>query len=223
LYGWSEGALIAAHLAARRSSDVAGVILQAPPNSSMARILERQHIEIGLSYLAGVIDVDKNGVLTLPEVLSIPPGPVQLMPTLYLWGPSSSPDAPSFGARVDVDGNAEIDIEKELRPAVVSTIKMMEMMPQTLSPVIGDVMRDNELPILILHGDMDGWVSSAEGVSIKDALPDRVELHRYAELGHALSTTSVRAEDEFDVMDSQPLHDLVTWLLCADGPKMPGK
>jgi len=212
LFGWSEGAWVAAHLAARRPSDVAGVILQAPPNSPMARILERQHIEIGLSYLADVIDVDKNGVLTLPEVLSIPSGPVQLMPTFYLWGPSSSPDAPSFSARVDVDGNAEIDIEKELRPVVVGRLKMMEMIPQTLSPVISDVMRDNELPIFILHGDMDGWVSSAEGMSIKEALPDRVELHRYAELGHALSTTSVMAEDGFDDMDIQPLHDLATWL-----------
>jgi len=212
LFGWSEGAWVASHLAAKRFDDVAGIILQAPPNSSLVSIVRSQHIDNGLPYLSEIIDVDENGALSVTEILSIPPGPVQLMPRFYMWDPSSSLQSPVVNKYVDTDSNGEINLETELRPAIERTLSMMATRPPAMSPVIADVMKNVPVPIAILHGDMDGWVPSDESEEIKLALQEKVTLFRYKDLGHSLSQTSVLSEDGFNSMEAAPLSDLVAWI-----------
>ena len=212
LFGWSEGTWVASHLAARRVDDVAGVILQAPPNSSLASIVRIQHVEQGLPYLAETIDADRNGALSVAEILSIPPGPVQLMPRFYMWDPTSSPSAPVLNKRVDADADGEIDLESELRPAIEGTLSMMATMASPMSPVIAEVLKDVPVAIAILHGEMDGWVPFSESEAIKLALQEKVTLFRYPDLGHALSRTVVLSEDSFAPMEVAPLSDLVAWI-----------
>ncbi|MCA9915464.1 MAG: alpha/beta hydrolase, partial [Anaerolineae bacterium] len=67
LYGWSEGAWVASHVANRHAEDITGVILQAPPNQMIDGILQYQHLEVGLPYLAEAIDTDASGTLTIEE------------------------------------------------------------------------------------------------------------------------------------------------------------
>ncbi len=212
LFGWSEGTWVASHLAAKRNDDVAGIILQAPPNSSLVSIIRTQHIENGLPYLSKIIDADENGALSITEILSIPPGPVQLMPMFYMWDPSSSPQSPVVNKYVDTDSDGEINLETELRPAIERTLSMMATRPPELSPVIADVMKNVPVPIAILHGDMDGWVPLGESEAIKLALQENVTLFRYADLGHALSRTALLSEDSFNPMEIDPLSDLVAWI-----------
>lgn len=212
LFGWSEGAWVASHLAAKRNDDVAGVILQAPPNSALVSIVRTQHIENGLPYLSEFIDADENGALSVTEILSIPPGPVQLMPSFYMWDPSSSLQSPVLNKYVDADADGEINLETELRPAIERTLSMMATVPPAMSPVIADVMKNVPVPIAILHGDMDGWVPSGESEEIKLALQEKVTLFRYTDLGHSLSRTSVLSEDGFNSMEVAPLRDLVAWI-----------
>jgi len=212
LFGWSEGTWVASHLAAKRSLDVAGIVLQAPPNSALASIVETQHVLIGLPYLSEKIDQDKNGALSINEILSIPAGPVQLMPQFYMWDRSSSPTAPVLNKRTDADGDGEINLETELRPIIEQTITMMAQMPSEVSPIIAEVLHNVSVPVAILHGDMDGWVPASESVAIKSALKDVVTLFRYPNLGHALSPTPDLAEDSFDRIEEAPLNDMVTWI-----------
>ncbi len=59
---------------------------------------------------------------------------------------------------------------------------------------------------------MDGWVPVSEGEAIVAAFPASATLYSYPTLGHALSTTKVLAEDSFDLMETAPLEDLVSWI-----------
>ena len=76
LYGWSQGAQVAAH-AALADRGVAGVILQGPPTGGWAETLRYQHLELGLRLLAEV-DADGDGKLSAREWMDVPPGPAAL-------------------------------------------------------------------------------------------------------------------------------------------------
>jgi len=212
LYGWSEGTWVASHLADQRADDLAGVILQAPPNQAIDGILQYQHLEIGLSYLAEEIDADGSGTLTIEEVLTIPAGPVSLMPSFYLWSNTSTPTAPEFSSQTDANGDGEIHIEDELRPIIEQTLGMFANFDDGLTRVNSDLLAETELPVLILHGDMDGWVPLVEGESIAEALGEQATLNTYEGLGHALSPTEILAEDGFRVMDAAPIADAAEWV-----------
>jgi pimeloyl-ACP methyl ester carboxylesterase len=212
LYGWSEGAWVASHVANQRSDDLTGVILQAPPNQAIDGILQYQHLEIGLSYLAEETDADGSGTLSIEEVLTIPAGPVSLMPSFYLWSMTSSPQEPQFSPQTDANSDGEIDIEGELRPIIEQTLGMFANFDDGLSRVNSDLLAETDLPVLVLHGDMDGWVPLSEGEALADALGTQAMLNVYEGLGHALSPTDVLAEDAFRVMDAAPIADVAQWV-----------
>lgn len=213
LYGWSEGAWVAAHLAANQPEAIAAIIFQAPPNSPMAEIIEYQHLELGMSYLAENIDADQDGSLSLEEAATIPStGSVGLMAAYYIFAQQSNPDEPSFSPYSDSNGDAVLALEGELRPSIERSLEMIRAYDDGINRVISEVLAESNLPILILHGDADGYVPLSEGEAVAEALPEQVDLLVYEGLGHALSPITVVAEDRFGVMSEQPILDLIAWL-----------
>lgn len=212
LYGWSEGAWVASHLAANNPDTVAGIILQGAPNQTLAEALVYQHIELGLPYLADEIDANSDGGIDIEESFTIPTGSVQLMNTFYIWGRDYDPENPSVNWFVDSNSDSVLDIESELRPIVEQTIDMFAGFDDGISRVISDILADSEQAVLLLHGDTDGYVQVSQSEAIAEALPDTSTFIIYEGLGHALDVTERPEEDAFGMMAEAPLTDMITWL-----------
>jgi uncharacterized protein len=218
LYGWSEGAWVAAN-AAQSHPQIAGIILQAPPDDTIQTILDDQWLEIGLPYLAETIDADGDGLLSLEEVATIPPGPVELMAAYFLYDQTSTPEVPVINSFVDQNDDGLIAIEEELRPTVELYLSNYEQFaPQVESSYqTGELIATAEKTTLILHGEQDGWVPVASAQATADAVPEFVMLNLYPGLGHALSETTVLAEDAFLPMDDAPIADMIAWIQEQQG------
>lgn len=218
LYGWSQGAQVAAHAAADHP-EVAGVILQGPPTSGWSAILTYQHLTVGLPYLQTAADADHDGRLTVRELAGVTSGPAALMGSFYVWAPDSSPMNPRLRADTDADGDGAIDLEGELKPAVERLVANPggagnPFLDPANEPAhsIAEVVAGLKQPVLVLHGDRDGYVPLADGEKVAGAAPDRVTLKQYAALGHALSPVAEPARDTFGPMADQPITDLIAWL-----------
>jgi pimeloyl-ACP methyl ester carboxylesterase len=214
LYGWSEGAWVAANVAAERD-DINGLILQGVPEGDLSGVIRYQHLENALPYLAETIDADGDGALTLAEVGTIPQGyPVSLMPQFYLYDFASTPEAPLLNTFVNRDGDDAIDIEGELRPAIE---QFLASFPSFIANVESSydtsaLIAESGLPTLLLHGTLDGWTPLAGAQSIADANPDSVTLLTYEGLGHALSPVESVVFDTFGVMEAQVIVDVADWV-----------
>lgn len=219
LYGWSQGAQVAAH-AALADGAVAGVILQGPPASGWSEILRYQHVTLGLRVLREV-DADGDGKLSLEEWLTVPTGPAALMGSFYVWAPDSTPWLPKMRSDTDRDGDGKIDLEAELRPAIEAFLANPSVNPM-MNPAdepaasIAEVVRQLRRPVLVLHGEADGFVPVSDGEAIAAAAPDHVTFRRFPGLGHALSPTADPARDLFGPMDEAAVDALLTWLRAQD-------
>ncbi|MGB1288252.1 MAG: hypothetical protein ACPG7F_17070, partial [Aggregatilineales bacterium] len=60
----------------------------------------------------------------------------------------------------------------------------------------------------------DGWVPLSSAESIAE-VAENATLMMYENLGHALSTTEILAEDAFGVMDNAPITDIIAWIQSA--------
>jgi uncharacterized protein len=214
LYGWSEGAWVAANVAASRD-DIAGLVLQGAPNGDLSGVIGYQHLDNALPYLASEIDADGDGALTLDEIATIPPGyPVSLMPGFYLYDFNSMPAAPRLNSFVNRDGDDRIDLARELRPAIEQFIANY---PSFIADVKASydtsaLIAESGLPTLLLHGTLDGWVPLASAEAIAEANPDTVTLIAYAGLGHTLSPVESLVFDTFGELDARVIADVVNFL-----------
>jgi hypothetical protein len=215
LYGWSEGAWVAANVAAARD-DIAGLVLQGTPNGDLSSVIGYQHLDNALPYLASEIDADVDGALTLDEIATIPPGyPVSLMPGFYLYDFNSTPAAPRLNSFVNRDGDDRIDLERELRPAVEQFIASY---PSFIADVEASydtsaLIAESGLPTLLLHGTLDGWVPLASAEAIAEANPDTATLIAYAGLGHSLSPVESLVFDTFGELDARVIADVAAWVM----------
>lgn len=212
LYGWSEGGIVAAY-AARNHPEMAGLILQAPLNLSLEEALVYQYLNIGLPYLEEVIDQDGDGKLSQVEVAAIPAGPVWFlglfsMPTSFLA--ALLPLQP----QLDLDNDGLVDIQMELRPFVEGLIPLLSRFYAGVRPSqsIAELAPSLAMPILLLHGERDGWIPIQAAEAIAATAPDKVTFLRYPTLGHALSPTTRLAEDSFYEMASEPIQNMIDWM-----------
>nr|PZN72564.1 MAG: hypothetical protein DIU55_05720 [Bacillota bacterium] len=222
LYGWSQGAQVAGH-AALADVGVAGVILQGPPTSGWPATLRYQHLELGLRLLAEV-DADGDGKLSVKEWMEVPPGPAALMGSFYVWAPDSTPWSPKMRPDTDRDGDGLIDLEAELRPAIEAFIAnpaVNPMMDPANEPAasLAEIVPQLRRPVLILHGEQDGFVPVKDGEAIAAAAPAFVTLRRFPGLGHALSPTEDPARDGFGPMDEAAIAALLEWLKAQTGTR----
>jgi pimeloyl-ACP methyl ester carboxylesterase len=213
LYGWDEGAQVAAEVA-RTHPGLAGLILQAPPYGGPERLLAYQHLEVGLPFLKAETDRNRDGQLSGVELATIPLGPVQLMPLFYIWAANSTPARPLFQAGLDWSGDGLIHLEQELRPWIEAQIpKFAEELAQN-SPItaLETLVQSSEMPLLILQGGKDGWVPPADAEALAAQAVGNGTLKQYPHLGHALSLTGQPARDELGQMAQESLNDIANWI-----------
>lgn len=225
LYGWSEGAIVASHLAAMYP-ELAGIVLQAAPAGGYKEAFTYQMLELGLPY-ATRFDQDKDGALTLDEIMAgFTSGAGNGFSVLgnFLFDSSSSPQKPVLSKTTDSDGNGKIDLEKELKPAIEAYLagfdKMAAASPDYMGfdKTLGSVpqaLSKFSHPVLLLQGQNDGLVKADNATSIAQTLRagnSNVSVKLYNGLGHSLSKVSEAAGDTFGPEDLAPLADLAEWL-----------
>ncbi len=213
LYGWSEGAIVATY-SAQNHPDLAGLILQAPLNLSLEEALIYQHLNIGLPYLQEVIDQDQDGKLSEIEVATIPAGPVWFL-GLFSVRTSFLAALLPIQPVLDLDNDGLVDIQTELRPFVEGLIPLLSRFYAGVTPSqsIAELVPALAMPLLVLHGERDGWIPIRAAEEIAVAAPDKVTFIRYPTLGHALSPTERLAEDSFFEMANAPIQDMIDWIL----------
>lgn len=213
LYGWSEGGIVATHAAAQHP-EMAGLILQAPLNLRLEEALVYQHLNVGLPYLEEVIDENDDGKLSALEVATIPAGPTWFLGLFSMPTPFLAALLP-LQPQLDLDNDGLVDIQTELRPFVEGLIPILGHFYAGVTPSrsIAEVVPSLTMPILLLHGERDGWIPIAASAAIAAAAPDKVNFLRYPTLGHALSPTERMAEDSFYEMADQPIEDIKAWIL----------
>jgi len=212
LYGWSEGTIVVTH-SARNHPDLAGLILQAPLNLSLAEALVYQHLNIGLPYLQEVIDQDEDGKLSEAEVATIPAGPVWFL-GLFSVRTSFLAALLPLQPNLDLNNDGLVDIQTELRPFVEGLIPVLSRFYAGVTPSesIAEIVPTLPMPILVLHGERDGWIPIRAAEEIVAAAASQVTFIRYPTLGHALSPTERMAEDSFFEMASEPIQDIIHWI-----------
>lgn len=213
LYGWSEGGIVATY-AAHNHPEVAGVLLQAPLNLSLGEALVYQYLNIGLPYLQEVIDQDEDGKLNPLEIATIPAGPAWFLGSFSMPAPFLAAFLP-LQPHVDLDNDGLVDIQLELRPFVEGLIPLLSRFYASIRPSqsIAELAPTLSMPILLLHGERDGWIPIQAAEEIATAAPDKVTFLRYPTLGHALSPTERLAEDSFYEMANEPIQDMIDWIL----------
>lgn len=213
LYGWSEGAWVIANLAAADETDsVAGLVMMGAPDGDLSEMLEVQWLENGLPYLHDVTDTDGDGLLTVEELSAVPAGPVGYLAGAFLLTPSGD-DGAVVNSMVDSDRDGALHIDDEITPLLETYVaNYSAYLPQIDSSYqTAELVADLDLPVLVQHGEMDGWVPLAMGTAISEA-GCCATLLTYAGLGHALSLTESFNTDSFGVMEAEPIADLAAWL-----------
>lgn len=213
LYGWSEGAIVAANVAANHPA-LAGLILQAPPNGGLDETLNYQQLEVSLPYLREEVDQNRDGQLSRNELATIPSGPVWYTSLFYIWAPNASPTNPAFQEGLDANEDGLIDIDEELLPVMEERIPEIAEAYNAVAPsaTVADTVAPLEMPILVLHGRQDGWVSFRNAETIVAAAPGTVTIIIYPNLGHALSPTRTPATDAFGIIANRPVANVVDWI-----------
>ncbi len=225
LYGWSEGAIVATY-AAHSHPEAAGLILQAPLNLSLQETLVYEYLNIGLPYLQDVIDQNGDGQLSEAELATVPAGPIWFLTFFALPNPMLMAILP-LQPDLDLNNDGLINIQQELRPFVEGFIPLLSRFYANAAPSesIAELAPALAMPILLLHGERDGWIPIRAAEEIAAAAPTKVTFLRYALLGHALSYTNVLAEDSFGEMALAPIQDIVDWVLqvskAARGADLP--
>ncbi len=213
LYGWSEGAVVAANVAANHP-ELAGLILQASPNGGLEETLNYQQLEVALPYLREEVDQNGDGQLSRDELATMHNGPVWYTSLFYIWAPDASPTNPTFQEGLDANGDELIDIDEELLPVMETRLPEIAAAYAAEAPsaTVADTIATLEMPILVLHGRQDGWVSFRNAETLAAAAPETVTIIIYPNLGHALSPSRTPATDAFGPIAERPMANVVDWI-----------
>ena len=222
IIGHSEGAMIAPRIATE-NLNVRKVVLLSAVAHNLRDILEYQIVDRRVSYAETVIDTNKDGVVSIQEVLSIqdwdillPIPPIALIENStgeWLWLPGT-----------DLNGDEVMSIREEFQtrqlyaldvvtipefPTSIWFSSHFELNP-TLS-MIGNV----SCSILILQGEDDAQTPLQEAFSLEQRLtqtkhPDHT-LRSYPGLGHSFYPVDGWKQPLGPIQENV-LSDLVAWL-----------
>lgn len=215
IYGWSEGSVIAAHLA--KETKAAGLIVQGPVVDSYAATFTNQFERVGLKYLNTYA---RDGKLNLSGVMAALNGPgsgLSKLQAQLLLALDSTPQAPKLSSYFDRDKDGLLDLKAEVLPALRAGY------PQLLadSPkygaaggltTLGDLASGLKMPVLILQGQNDGNIDPAYARKLGGLLPDTSTLKLYPGLGHSLGKAVDITQDDFAPMETAPMNDMAQWM-----------
>ena len=69
-----------------------------------------------------------------------------------------------------------------------------------------------DVPVLILHGLNDGWISPEGSVRIAMSCRDHADIKIFSGLGHSLERVDSPLKDEGGVIEPEALNEISNWL-----------
>ncbi|RJF72113.1 alpha/beta fold hydrolase [Deinococcus cavernae] len=215
VYGWSEGSILAAHLALETGAK--GLIVQGPVLDSYAATFTRQFGRVGLKYLSAYA---KDGKIDLQGVMAALMGPgsgLARTQAQLLLALDSTPDKPKLNTYFDANRDGRLDLKGEVLPALqVGYPQLLDGSPKYGAvgglPVLGKLAPKLRMPVLILQGENDGNIDPDDARKLSALLPKTSTLKLYPGLGHSLGKAADITQDNFAPMQTAPMNDIAQWL-----------
>lgn len=161
LYGWSEGTAVAAQLAVERA-DLRGLVLQGPVGLPWREMVRGWIVDVGLPYAQG----EDGGTITaadLQAALRGAGGQVAKLAASFFAQPGSFGPQVAVNARLDRNGDGELEPETEVLPQVEAMLDFafapggnayIYADGRTV-PTVTEQAARLHLPVLILQGEHD--------------------------------------------------------------------
>lgn len=195
-YGWSEGVRVCTTLV----SDF--------PNAQ-ALILQSGIAEGWSSYFSYILreltveklkelDNNNDSILEISDFLNCIPDSTSISFSLYLLILGTDKEGNmKFNEELDPEGKGRfsiidnwIPLADEIVADPTTLIRFAENAPgETWAGILDDI-KKIQLPILVLHGLNDGWISPVEAVQIAKAARNNADIILFKGLGHSLSKVS---------------------------------
>lgn len=192
-YGWSEGVRVCTALVSE-FPNVRALILQSGIAEGWSSYFSYILQELTVEKLKE-LDNNSDGILEISDFLNCIPDSTSITFSLYLL---------IFG--MDKDGNMqfneELDPERKGRFSIIDNwipladeivadpttlIRFAENAPgETWTGILDDIEK-LQIPILVLHGLNDGWISPVEAVKIAKTARNYADIVLFKGLGHSLS------------------------------------
>lgn len=208
-YGWSEGVRVCTTLV----SDF--------PNAQ-ALILQSGIAEGWSSYFSYILreltveklkelDNNSDSILEISDFLNCIPDSTSISFSLYLLILGTDKEGNmKFNEELDPEGKGRfsiidnwIPLADEIVADPTTLIRFAENAPgETWAGILDDI-KKIQLPILVLHGLNDGWISPVEAVQIAKAARNNADIILFKGLGHSLSKVSSPLKDEGGTIEDE--------------------
>ena len=208
-YGWSEGVRVCTTLV----SDF--------PNAQ-ALILQSGIAEGWSSYFSYILreltveklkelDNNSDSILEISDFLNCIPDSTSISFSLYLLILGTDKEGNmKFNEELDPEGKGSfsiidnwIPLADEIVADPTTLIRFAENAPgETWAGILDDI-KKIQLPILVLHGLNDGWISPVEAVQIAKAARNNADIILFKGLGHSLSKVSSPLKDEGGTIEDE--------------------
>lgn len=217
-YGWSEGVRVCTTL-----------VSEFP--QTRALLLQSGIAEGWSSYFSYILqeltvekfkELDKNndGILEVTDFANCMPDSTSLTFSIYLLVLNIDKDGHmSFNKELDPQQKGNFSIKENWMPMTdeivkdpTTLIRFAENAPGETWTGILESVKKSQLPILVLHGLNDGWVSPIESVQIAKAARNHADVVFFKGLGHALSKAVSPLKDEGGIMEEEAITVIVDWL-----------
>ena len=217
-YGWSEGVRVCTALVSE-FPNVRALILQSGIAEGWSSYFSYILQELTVEKLKE-LDNNSDGILEISDFLNCIPDSTSITFSLYLL---------IFG--MDKDGNMqfneELDPERKGRFSIIDNwipladeivadpttlIRFAENAPgETWTGILDDIEK-LQIPILVLHGLNDGWISPVEAVKIAKTARNYADIVLFKGLGHSLSKVESPLKDEGGTIEDEVIVSIVKWL-----------
>ena len=225
LYGWSEGSTVAAQVAADRTKDIKGLVVQGPVALDWRETFKAQIMEVSVPYARQYATDGKLNDDGLTAMVNGTGGGVARLWASFMIDRSYFQTGKiTISQYLDQNNDKMISIDEEFVPVVDQLLDIVFgtqalfgiYAPDKALPTVSEQAPQLKLPILILQGKNDANTVMRGAETLDTALeqagnPDHT-LKLYDGLGHSLGKADSLIDDNFRPIADAPLNDLVTWL-----------
>ena len=166
------------------------------------------------------LDNNSDSILEISDFLNCIPDSTSISFSLYLLILGTDKEGNmKFNEELDPEGKGRfsiidnwIPLADEIVADPTTLIRFAENAPgETWAGILDDI-KKIQLPILVLHGLNDGWISPVEAVQIAKAARNNADIILFKGLGHSLSKVSSPLKDEGGTIEDEVIVRVVKWL-----------
>lgn len=166
------------------------------------------------------LDNNSDSILEISDFLNCIPDSTSISFSLYLLILGTDKEGNmKFNEELDPEGKGSfsiidnwIPLADEIVADPTTLIRFAENAPgETWAGILDDI-KKIQLPILVLHGLNDGWISPVEAVQIAKAARNNADIILFKGLGHSLSKVSSPLKDEGGTIEDEVIVRVVKWL-----------